>query len=256
MSNRIIAARLISTALLCRVALSSCMFLMLTAFPATSGLASEGNRLPGLSGYWRLKDKGSAEPILTQWAETEQNKPDRKGDVELESELWCVFQGMPYVMGSAGNIEIRQSFDETIILGERLAVPRHIYFQLQERPSPDIFDFTPVGFSMGRLVGDTLVVETDMFTDGIGAEGAPRTENSTLVERFNISDQGRVLTITTSWTDSDVFEEPYVYTWTYERLPEGHTVSFQYCDPRANGVGNYPPGEDPRSDESKNDHGS
>ena len=60
------------------------------------------------------------------------------------------FQGMPYVMDSAGPIEIRQSPGETMILAERLAVPRHIYFKLDERPSPDVFDFTAVGLSTGR----------------------------------------------------------------------------------------------------------
>ncbi len=214
---------------------------------AAAAQAAGDQRLPGLSGYWRLKDKGTAAPALTASAMAERSKPDRKGDVHLDSNLWCIFQGMPYVMDSAGPIEIRQSAGETVILAERLAVPRHIYFKLDERPSPDVFDFTPVGLSTGQRAGDSLVVTTDMFTEGVGLEGAPRTEKAKLVERFRVSKDGKQLVIASTWTDPDVFKTPYNYTWTYERIPESYTVSFFHCDPQANGVGNYPPGEDPRS---------
>jgi hypothetical protein len=221
--------------------------LVLSSLTATSAQAAEDQRLPGLSGYWRLKDKGTAVPALTPWAKAEKSKPDRKGDVDLESDRWCIFQGMPYVMDSAGPIEIRQSPGETVILAERLAVPRHVYFKLAERPSADVFDFTPVGLSTGQRSGDSLVVTTDMFTAGIGLEGAPRTEKAKVVERFKVSKDGKQLAITSTWTDPDVFKTPYTYTWTYERIPETYTVSFFHCDPQANGVGNYPPGEDPRA---------
>jgi hypothetical protein len=228
----------LSEALLC---------LGLSALTAAPVHAADDQRLPGLSGYWRLKDKGTATPALTPWAQTQKSKPDRKGDVDLQSDLWCIFQGMPYVMDSAGPIEIRQSPGETIILAERLALPRHIYFKLAERPSAEVFDFTPVGLSTGQRSGDTLVVTTDMFTAGVGLDGAPRTEKAKVVERFKVSGNGNQLTVTSTWTDPDVFAKPYTYTWTYERIPESYTPSFFHCDPQANGVGNYPPGEDPRA---------
>lgn len=224
----------------------------LSSLTATALHAADDQRLPGLSGYWRLKDKGTSTPVLTSAAKAEMNKPDRKGDVDLESDRWCIFQGMPYVMDSAGPIEIRQSVGETIIIAERLAVPRHIYFKLDERPSADVYDFTPVGLSTGQREGDSLVVTTDMFTAGLGLDGAPRTEKAKLVERFNVSKNGKELVIASTWTDPDVYKEPYRYSWTYERIPENYTASPNYCDPRANGVGNYPPGEDPRPGKSGN----
>lgn len=217
------------------------------ALTAATAHAGGDQRLPGLSGYWRLKEKTGPAPDLTPAAKAAMSKPDRKGDVDLESDRWCIFQGMPYVMDSAGPIEIRQSPGETVILAERLAIPRHIYFKLAERPSPDVFDFTAVGFSTGQREGDSLVVTTDMFTEGVGLNGAPRTEKAKLVERFKVSGDGKQLVVSSTWSDPDVFRTPYSYTWTYERIPENYTVSFFHCDPQANGVGNYPPGEDPRS---------
>lgn len=245
-----------------RAALLGALCLGLSSLAATPSQAAEARSLPGhdlpghyltgLSGYWRLKNKGTSVPAVTPWAKTEMSKPDRKGDVHLESDRWCIFQGMPYVMDNAGPIEIRQSPGETIILAERLAVPRHIYFKLKERPTADVFDFTPVGFSTGQRSGDSLVVTTDMFSEGIGLEGAPRTENARLVERFTVSKDGKQLVVNSTWTDAGVFKTPYRYTWTYERIPETYTAGFHYCDPRDNGVGNYPPGEDPRPKKSSN----
>ena len=232
---------------LARFALPALLFLAPQAASSAVAQTATSNRLPGLSGYWRLKDKGTATPALTARAKAEMSKPDRKGDIDVESDRWCVYQGMPYVMDNAGPIEIRQSPAETIIVAEHLAVPRHIYFRLKKRPTPDIFDFTPVGNAVGRRVGDTLVVDTGMFSDGMGPDGVPRGEKSKVVERFQVLEGGEKLAVTTTWTDPDIFVKPYVYTWTYEKIPEGYTVEGKYCDPRVNGVGNYPPGEDPRA---------
>jgi hypothetical protein len=227
--------------------LAALTFTLLMTGPASAvGQASVDNRLPGLSGYWRLTGKGNAQPVLTAHAKAEMAKPGHQGDVDVEAARWCVFQGLPYGMDSAGPIEIRQAPAETIIIAEHLAVPRHIYFRLN-RPSPDVFDFTPVGMSTGRRVGNALVVKTDMFADGLGPDGVPRTEKTQVVERFQLLQGGRKLAVTATWTDPAVFVKPYVYTWTYDRIPENYTVQEYYCDPRANGVGNYPPGEDPHA---------
>jgi hypothetical protein len=219
--------------------------------PATAAAPNAAdNALQGLGGYWRLKDKGGAKPELTAWAKAEMRKIQHQGDIDLDAVRWCVSGGMPYVMDSAGPIEIRPGTHEAAIVAERVAIPRHIYFHLQ-RPSADVFDFSPVGNSIGRPVGGALVADTRMFTAGVGPEGAPRTEQSRLVERFQLADGGKALRVTSTWTDPKVFAKPYVYTWTYEKLPDGYTAQEHYCDPRETGVGNYPPGADPRIGEAK-----
>ncbi len=85
-----------------------------------------------------------------------------------------------------------------------------------------------------------------MFTDGLGPDGVPRTEKTQVTERFQLQRDGQKLAVTATWTDPGVFVKPYVYTLIYDRIPENYTVQEFYCDPRENGVGNYPPGEDPR----------
>jgi hypothetical protein len=224
--------------------------LVVLAAPCSAALAAapapDDNRVQGLSGYWRLKDKGTAKPALTAWAKAQMRKVKTKGDVDVDAVRWCNFQGLPYVMDSAGPIRILQTPDEAVVVSERLAVPRHIYFHLAKRPDPEVFDFTPVGNTMGRRAGATLVADTLMFNDGVGPEGAPRTEKARLHEVFRVTKGGSELAITSTWTDPKVFSKPYVYTWTYEKLPASYTAVDYYCDPRVNGVGNYPPG-DPRA---------
>jgi hypothetical protein len=244
----------ISTSFTCRVApVGFAIGLSLLVGLAASGPAAAApaakpadNTVPGLSGYWRLKDKGTAKPVLTAWAKGEMSKVETKGGIDVQAVRWCAFQGMPYVMDNAGPIRIIQTPDETAIIAERLATPRHIYFTLAKRPDRDIFDFTPVGNSMGRRDGDALVADTLMMSEGVGPEGAPRTDQARLNERFHLANGGMQLSITSTWTDPKVFAKPYVYTWTYERLPDNYTHEDYYCDPRKNGVGNYPPG-DPRA---------
>jgi hypothetical protein len=228
-----------------RLAAALCLSTVLAA-PAVAAPAPADHTIAGLSGYWRIKDKGTVQPALTAWAKTEMGKVARKGDIDVDADRWCAFQGMPYVMDNAGPIRIVQAPDETAIIAERLAVPRHIYFKLAKRPDPEVFDFTPVGNTFGRKVGDTLVAETLFFNEGVGPEGAPRTQDAKLTERFRVLSGGKELQITSTWTDPKVLTKPYVYTWTYEKLPDDYTAVDFYCDPRENGVGNYPPG-DPRS---------
>jgi hypothetical protein len=225
--------------------------LTLLAAPAMAAApGAADNAVQGLSGYWRLKDKGTAKPELTAWARAEMAKTEHQGDIDVDAVRWCVSGGLPYVMDNAGPIGIRQGLHETAIVAERVAIPRHIYFHLK-RPSADVFDFSPVGNSIGRRVGDALVAETLMFSPGVGPEGAPRTEKTRLVERFQLADGGKTLKVASTWTDPKVFAKPYVYTWSYEKLPDDYTVQEHYCDPRENGVGNYPPGVGPRGEKAK-----
>jgi hypothetical protein len=205
------------------------------ALAATSAPAAAGGTL---TGYWRLTSHGAeTAPVLTAWAKGEMKKVETKGDIDVESVRWCVFQGMPYVMDNAGPIDIIEAPNETVIAAERIAVVRHLYTTRQAHPSEDVFDNTVVGNSLGKWVGGVFVVDTVGFGKGVGAGGAPRTDKTHLVERFRLADGGKHLTLTSTWSDPQVFAKPYVQTWIYERLPTGYSAEEYYCDPRANGVG-------------------
>jgi hypothetical protein len=206
------------------------------AAPARKPAARAASPAPRLSGYWRLVDRKSpAPPALTAWARAEMAKTKTDGEVDVEASRWCVPQGLPYLMTSAGALEFRTAPTEILMLAERLGIPRHIYTARRTHVSEDVFDHTPLGNSIGRWTGGVLTVDTVGFNKGVGPTGAPRTETAHLVERFQVS--GDRLVVTSTWTDPKAFSRPYTYTLTYERLPAAYVGQENYCDPRDNGVG-------------------
>jgi hypothetical protein len=133
-----------------------------------------------------------------------------------------------------------------IIASEAHSFARHIYFTLSPR-DPLITDPTSVGHSDGRWQGDTLIVETSTFAgydytaegeyqDIRGLTAIPgggfRTPSSRLVERFQLSEDGDVLTVDSTWTDPSVFGTPHTYAVRYRRrAPHYEPPLGIYCDP-------------------------
>ena len=106
--------------------------------------------------------------------------------------------------------------DEVIFAGERGGV-RHFYMDGRAHPTP--WTPTPAGHSVGRYEGNTLVVETTGFTPGGVPGGGVRTSQTTLVERFEVSPDGKQLTITYTWNDPKVLSDAHVYRYTSSARP-------------------------------------
>jgi hypothetical protein len=190
-----------------------------------------------VDGYWTLKSKVGAKPVLVKDAAAKLNGLKLKGGIDVESVRWCVPQGLPYSMMDAGALEIVRAPNETVIIPQHNALYRHIYTAGQTHPSDDTFDNTPVGNSIGKWNGNELTAETVNMSAGVGPASAARTEKAKLVERFSFAPDNKHFMVVSTWTDPTVFRKPYTYTLTYERLPEGFKMPEFYCDPRANGVG-------------------
>lgn len=173
-------------------------------------------------------------PVLKAKAAADIAKVAREGDTEADANKWCVIQGMPHLMDSAGPIDVIQGATEIVILAEKLAAARHIYTDGRKHPSEAIFDNTEIGNSVGHWNKGALNVDTVGFTKGIGPFGAPRTETSHLVETFKLA--GDKLTVTSTWTDPAVYAKPFTYTLVYDRLPSDYSAQEYYCDPRDHGA--------------------
>jgi hypothetical protein len=214
-------------------ALAAAAGLCLAAAPATAAA-------PPISGFWSLeRSSAPARPALTAWARAEARKTKSRGDVDLDEDRWCVFQGLPYVMDHAGPLDIIQSPTELVIVTERQSLPRHLYTNRKTHPDADVYDNTIVGDTVGHWEGDTFVAETVYLSRGVGPAGIPRTGTSRLAERFHLA--GDTLTVASTWTDQKALTAPYAYTLTYRRLPSSYTPVEHYCDPRNNGVGHAAP---------------
>ena len=113
---------------------------------------------------------------------------------------------------------------------------RHLYLNRKTHIDPEIFDPNTGGDSIAHWEGDTLVVDTIGFepTKGITLipGGGFRTANTRLVERFRLLQNGRVLSVTFTWTDPSVFQTPHSYEFRYQRAEKEYEARpYQLCDP-------------------------
>jgi hypothetical protein len=142
--------------------------------------------------------------------------------------------GALLVNPDSGGVHFVEHKDEVIFAGERGGV-RHFYLDGRLHPTP--WTPTPAGHSVGKYEGNTLVVETVGFTAGAVPGGGVRTPETRLVERFELSPDGKRLTITYTWDDPKVYQKPHVYRYYFDRSPmiesAGTPVSYaleEWCD--------------------------
>ena len=127
----------------------------------------------------------------------------------------------------SGGVHFIEQKGEIVFAGERGGV-RHIY--MDGRAHPANWVPTPAGHSVGRFEGDTLVVETVGLTPGAVVAGGARTPETKLIERFDVSADGRRLTITYTWEDPKIYRRPHTYQIFMERLPAGSYALEEWCD--------------------------
>ena len=117
------------------------------------------------------------------------------------------------------NMQVFQTEDTVVILNEMVHDSRII--PIDDAPRTGIESWT--GESRGHWEGDTLVIETDNFTDKTRWRGS--SENMTLVERLTRQDE-ETLVYTFTVTDPDTWTQP----WTAEiPMRQGDQPLFEYA---------------------------
>jgi hypothetical protein len=112
-----------------------------------------------------------------------------------------------------------------VILNERNASYRQIF--TDGRPLPVDPQPSWVGYSSGRWEGDTLVVRTSGFRDGIwlDAKGSPLTEAGTITERFRRVNFGN-LEIVITVDDPKAYTKPWTATLKQYFLPDSELIDY------------------------------
>ena len=188
---------------------------------------------PDISGMWELGYDSRSVPLAsltTQATASDQNEIMRH---DLNAIRWCQMVGLPLLMDTGAPLDIVQDKKQVAISADRApAQLRQIYLNT-EHPNMDIFDPQTVGHSVGKWDGDILVVDTIGFSDkGVISipGGGWRTETSHLVERYRLFDNGRKLSVTFTWQDPAVYQEPHTYEFNYTRAPQGTSARTYRCD--------------------------
>lgn len=144
---------------------------------------------------------------------------------------YCNSAGLPSMVGTPYAIEIRRVGDSYIINHEFPAATRVIHMG----NSADQADRSIYGHSIGHFEDDILVVETEGFTNtrwGIGP-GLDSSPLKRVVERYALKEDGHVMEISYTVTDSEYLSAPYSKTH-IKRLTSGYDMTaYEECDPEA-----------------------
>lgn len=91
---------------------------------------------------------------------------------------------------------------------------RQIFMDGRKFPKDEDIDPTWFGYSIGRIEGNTLIVETKGYNDKFWFDfmGTPHTELMTTVERYKRTDYGN-LTVQTTITDPGAYSKPFTVTF-------------------------------------------
>lgn len=138
--------------------------------------------------------------------------------------LGCT-RGMPTIMESPNPAEFVDRGDHILLRMESFDTVRVISVE------PDAIDDdaepVPLGRSVGRWEGDTLVVETDRVSWRYYSQsGLPSSEALELVERFTPSEDGTRLDYEITVTDPALFSRPMIFTKSWVWVPGDQVLPF------------------------------
>ncbi len=118
----------------------------------------------------------------------------------------CETPGMPFAMMSPYPIEIVQQGGRLLIRGEAYDVKRLVYLAAPATPPAA----SPLGLSIGRIMGDELVIETSRINyHSYGDLGPAQSNQSHVVERFTLSADGLKLDYAITVTDPVMLGKPW-----------------------------------------------
>ena len=126
--------------------------------------------------------------------------------VKYNMSLGCAPKNMPFVMSVPSPTDFVDRGEAILLRIEEFDVVRTIHMNSRESPSAQ--PKTPLGYSVGRWEGDTLVVETGSVGGEYLRPGVPLGPSASFVERFTPSADGNRLHYTIAMTDPYSLTQP------------------------------------------------
>jgi hypothetical protein len=122
--------------------------------------------------------------------------------------------------------KIVQTADLIVMLYEGNSGVRQIFLDGRPLPSGDPQPWW-FGYSSGRWMGDTLVVETSGFRDGgwLDVNGSPLTDRGRMVEHFRRTSYG-FLDLEVTLDDPKAYTRPWTVTIKQRLLPDDELIEF------------------------------
>ena len=115
-----------------------------------------------------------------------------------------------------------------VILSERDVTYRQIFTDGRPLPTDPTPSFN--GYSTGRWINDTLVVETNGLRDGmwLDRKGSPMTDRARITEKFRRVNYGR-LEVEVTVNDPKAYTEPWTVTLAQKIMVDTDLLEY-YCN--------------------------
>ncbi|MGD9843242.1 MAG: hypothetical protein AB7F79_13130 [Steroidobacteraceae bacterium] len=151
------------------------------------------------------------------------------GSLEYDPGAHCLSWGVPYNMTIPYSGEIEMRPGQVTIITEFAGDTRRIY--TDGRGHPEDFDPSRQGHSIGKWVGNTLVVDTVGIVENTQLNGilSPHSDQLHVTEWFREYKPG-YLEIRYRLEDPKAFTKPYEYKLTWMRSPDKfHEIAEYIC---------------------------
>ena len=147
----------------------------------------------------------------------EKLQADKEGKAYKDDTGACYPPGMPRFLTRVWPIQLIQLPTGIIMIQGFENQVRWIYMDGRKHPDPETTISSYNGDSIGHWEGDTLVVETQNFEPGHHwiQSGVPVGEALKIVERWKLTEGGKVLEIQLKMTDPQFWEGDWVNTKRY-----------------------------------------
>jgi hypothetical protein len=215
-------------------------------------------RSPDLSGFWSpvtrgitpqkvLLDKLASDTVLLDDTGAAELPSGDFGGLKLKPEAlatamrWkpeddmalnkaCAPPSVIYAMQGPFPMEIHQATELTVVKLEYFDMVRIVFTDGRSLPPADA-PHSKVGYSVGRWEDNILVVETTHLSPAtITNNGLDHSERVRLLERFMLSDDGKVLYATQEFEDPDVLDNRGARFMAWTRVPGQYVLPYE-CDP-------------------------
>jgi hypothetical protein len=171
------------------------------------------------------------QPWLAQWQENETKLAARIAESQPPGDNYvnCLPDGMPAMMQGMFPMEVFQRPEQINITQEAFNQTRRIYMN-ETLPKWDEVDPMFYGRSVGRWEGDTLVIETIGIKRSVQFRWTPHSEAMKITERIRLLAPDILQNLIT--VEDEYLERPWVYSYTYRRMPEYRLLEYVCEDNR------------------------
>ena len=190
--------------------------------PAHKRVSNDDFRASGAQPSFPVGDLNS--PILQPWAREEMRKYNERvlsGKAAYSRQASCWPIGVPgFALYPVQPVYFVQTPKEVLMIWQADHQVRHVYLNAMHSAHPKVTDY---GESIGHYEGDTLVVDTigintRTFVDNYET---PHSDRLHVVERFHMTDSGKVLEVDVHVEDPGAFTMPWGAMQKYHRVEPG-----------------------------------